>query len=61
MIYTAEIALEIDAATAEDAASLALLEARTTTDPFTIDVYSDNNSERGWQRVVVAIRRCRRG
>ena len=40
-LFSVELLLEVEANTAEDAASLALLEARTTNDPLTLFVYSD--------------------
>jgi hypothetical protein len=46
MLYSVELLLEIDAPSADDAAALALLEARTTIDPMTVDVYSDGESEK---------------
>jgi hypothetical protein len=53
-LYSVEILIEVDAPTAEDAASLALLEARTSTDPFRVDVFSDDApSGRYWRQIVV--------
>ena len=41
MLFTVEFTLEVEAATAEDAAALALLDVRTTPEVCLIDVYSD--------------------
>jgi hypothetical protein len=55
--YSVELLLEIEAATAEDAAELMLLEARTTSDPLAFDVYSDDaGSGRCWQKISVDVR-----
>lgn len=43
-LYSVELLLEIDAPSADDAVALALLEARTTIDPLTVDVSSGQRS-----------------
>jgi hypothetical protein len=56
MLFSVELLLEIEASTPEDAASLALLEARTATDRLTVAVYADEPaSGRYWRRVVVDV------
>ena len=56
-LYSVELLVEIEAPSAEEAAGLALLEARTTTDPLTVSVYSDEPAtDRCWRQVVVDVR-----
>lgn len=56
MIYTVEIALEIDAASPADAAALALLDVRAATDPLRVDVYADEAaSGRYWRQILVDV------
>jgi hypothetical protein len=52
MLFTVEFTLEVEAATAEDAAALALLDVRTTPEVCWIDVYSDAPESRH-SRIVV--------
>jgi hypothetical protein len=52
MLFTVEFTLEVEAATAEDAATLALLDVRTTPGPCLFDVYSDAPESRH-SRIVV--------
>ncbi len=60
-LFSVELLLEIDAPSATDAAALAILEARGTVEPLTVDVYSDtvkagDDPGRCWERVIVDVR-----
>ena len=55
-IFSVEILVEIHASSPEDAAALAVLDARTTPVPMTVAVYSDEpTAGRRWQEVVVDV------
>jgi hypothetical protein len=60
MIFTVELALEIDAPTAAGAAALAILEARSTTEPLTVSVFSETGEKaseddavRHWRQITI--------
>ena len=56
-LFSVELLIEIDAPSAEDAAELAMLDVRTTSDTLKIAVYSDETaSGRCWQYVAVDVR-----
>jgi hypothetical protein len=55
-LYSVEVLIEVEAVSAEDAAALAVLDARTTPVPMTVSVYSDDaTTGRCCQAVIVDV------